>query len=93
MEKSKRMAATSFAFGLAFWIPLLNFVFGALAIYLGIKALLKIKQEPDKYAGKFFAIIGIILGALPIALYLTILVKCLIEYGEVCKAIGLTFLA
>ena len=93
MEKSKRMAATSFAFGLAFWIPLLNFVFGVLAIYLGIKALLKIKQEPDKYAGKFFAIIGIILGVLPIALYLIILVICLSGYGEVCKAMGITILA
>ena len=93
MTKSKATAVASFLFSLAFWIPLVNLIFGALAIYLGIKALTKIKKDPDKYEGKGFAIIGIIFGALPMVLYLIGLGICFIGYKEVCKAIGIQFLA
>lgn len=93
MEKSKATAVASFVFGLAFWIPLLNFIFGVLAVYLGLKAISKIKKEPDKYGGKGFAVTGIILGALPIVLYIIGFGMCLLGYKEICKNIGLTFLA
>lgn len=93
MKKSKATAITSFTFGLTFWIPLINILFGVLAIYLGIKALAKIRKDPDKYGGKGLAIAGIILGALPIALYILGLVICLSGYKELCKSVGLTFLA
>lgn len=93
MKKSKAIAVSSFIFGLAFWIPLLNFIFGALAIFLGIKALSKIKKEHDKYGGKWFALAGIALGSLPIVLYTIGLGLCLVGYKDICKNIGLAFLA
>lgn len=93
MKKSKATAITSFAFGLVFWIPLINIIFGALAIFLGTKALSKIRKEPSKYGGKGFAIAGIILGTLPIIFYIIGSIICLIGYKAVCKGIGLTFLA
>ena len=91
--KSKKLAITSFAFSLTFWIPLINLVFGILAIFLGIKALKNIKKAPDKYGGKAFAISGIILGTLPIFLYILSLGLCLGGYKEVCESINLTFLS
>ena len=92
MKKSKALAITSFICSLFFWIPLLNIIFGILAIYFGLKALNNIKKEPDKYGGKAFALAGIVLGAIPVLFYLISLGICLSGYKEFCKAIGITFL-
>jgi len=93
MHKSRATAIASFIFGLFFWIPLINFISGALAIYLGIKSLIKIRKEPSKYFGKGFAVAGITLGALVYVTYLTGLGMCLFGNKEICKNIGLPFLA
>mgnify|MGYP001606492421 FL=1 len=93
MEKSKGTAIASFIFGLFFWIPLINLICGALAIHLGIKALIKIKKDPMKYSGKLFAIAGIILGLLVYATYLTGIGICLLGFKDICKNVGLSFLA
>ena len=82
----------SFAFGLTFWIPLLNLVFGILGIYLGVKALIKIRKEPNKYGGKSFAVLGIILSTVVYVTYLTGVGMCLLSYREICKNIGLSIL-
>ena len=91
-KKSKATAIASFILSLTFWIPLLNLIFGMLAIYLGIKSLTKIKKYPDKYGGKAFAVIGAVLGAVVYITYLTGLVMCLSGYKEICKFMGLQFL-
>ena len=93
MAKSKTTAIISFVLGLAFWIPLLNLIFGALAIYIGIKSLIKIRKEPDTYAGKMYAILGIALGAIVYLTYITGLGMCLFGYKSICNNIGLSFLA
>ena len=92
MSKLKAMAIASFAFGLAFWIPLLNLICGALAIYLGIKSLARIRKEPGKYGGKWFAVIGIILGAIVYVTYIIGLGICMSGSKPVCGNIGLKFL-
>ena len=93
MKKSKGTAVASFAFGLFFWIPLINLICGALAIYVGVKSLIRIKKEPTNYSGKGFAIAGIILGALVYATYMTGIGMCLFGFKEICKNIGFSFLA
>ena len=93
MEKSKGTAVASLVLGLFFWIPLINLIFGALAVYLGVKSLIKIRKEPSKYYGKWLAITGIILGALVYATYLIGLGMCLYGFKEICKNIGLESLA
>ena len=93
MQKSRGTAIASFVFGLFFWIPLLNFIFGAFAIYLGAKSLIKIKKDPAKYSGKGFAVTGIILGAIVYAAYFTGIGLCLLGFKGICKNIGLSFLA
>lgn len=93
MKKSKAMAIVSFLFGLTFWIPLLNLIFGAVAIYTGIKSLIMIKKEPANYGGKGFAITGIVLGSIVYITYITGFGICLSGYKEICKNIGLGFLA
>ena len=93
MKKSKATAVASFIFSLAFWIPLLNIIFGLFSVVLGIKALIKIKKEPDKYYGKLFALAGIALGSLPIALSIAGLAMCLAGYKDICRNMGLAFLA
>ena len=92
MEKSKATAVVSFILGLLFWIPLLNIFFGALAVFLGIKSLMKIKKDPKKYGGKWFAVTGILLGLLPIILSMIGLGMCLTGYKDICKNMGIDFL-
>ena len=92
-KKSKTMALASFIFALFFWIPLLNLIFGALSIYLGIKALRKIKKESKLYYGKWYAVIAIILSALVYIFYFTGVVMCIYGYKAICMNIGLDFLA
>ena len=89
MEKSKAMAIASFVFGLTFWIPLLNLIFGAVALYFGIRALLRIKSNPDKYGGKIFAIFGIILGALVYVTESIGIGMCFNGNKVICNFIGL----
>lgn len=93
MRKSRATAITSFAFSLFFWIPLINLICGAFAIYFGIKSLIKIREEPSKYYGKGFAIAGLVLGMLVYLTYLTGLGICLLGFKEVCANIGLAYLA
>ncbi len=92
-HKSQAMSIISFIFGLTFWIPLLNLIFGLLAISIGRNSLVNIKKDPAKYGGKWFAIIGIILGSLVYITYFTGVSMCLFGYKEICKNIGLGFLA
>ena len=92
-EKSKETAIASFIFGLGFWIPLLNLIFGLIAIYVGTKSIIKIKKEPLKYGGKWFAITGIILGSVVYVTYLTGFGMCIFGNKDICKNIGLSFLA
>ncbi len=66
--KNKIIAIASFVFGLFFWIPLLNWIFGPIALVLGIYALIQIRKNPEFYSGNYFAIIGSFLGGLIILL-------------------------
>ena len=93
MGKSKGTAVAAFVFGLFFWIPLINLICGALAVYLGIKSIKKIRQNPKQFGGTWFAILGIILGALVYATYSTGIAMCLLGFKEICKNAGLSFLA
>lgn len=93
MNKSKATAIASFTLGLAFWIPLLNMIFGALAIYLGFKSLSNIKKYPLKFGGKWLAIAGITLGLIVYVTYFIGVGMCLTGYSDICKNIGLGFLA
>jgi hypothetical protein len=59
-------ARLSFFLGLGFWIPLLNFPLSILSIIFGISALRLAHLYPQRYGGRVYAIIGIILSSLPI---------------------------
>ncbi len=92
MKKSKSIAITSFVFGMTFWLPLLNLIFGLLAVVLGFKALSKIKKGPKVYGGKWLAVGGIALGIAVYLGYITALGLCLGGFKEVCKSLNLSFL-
>ena len=78
MKKTdKSSAIASLIFGLFFWLPLLNMITSAAAIYLGIRAILMAKKDPDHYGGQIIALIGIVLGTVPIALYILGLIEYL----------------
>ena len=93
MGKSRLMPMASFLFGLFFWIPLLNLLFGVPALYFGIMALKKINHNPTKCGGKWFAVIGIILAAVVYTTFLIGISMCIFGYKEICGNIGLGFLA
>ncbi|MBI2659466.1 DUF4190 domain-containing protein [Candidatus Woesearchaeota archaeon] len=93
MKKSKATAVASFVLGLFFWIPLINLICGALAIYLGIKSIKKIRQNPKQFGGRWLAVLGIILGVIVYAAYLTAIGMCFLGFKEICKNIDLSFLA
>lgn len=93
-----RSAAASLALGMLFWIPLLNFILGAAAVYLGIYALKKIRNKPEAYMGKFLAIGGIFLGLIPFYFGVFLLLKPLLRvdetvFAQVTLVSGLVFIA
>src|SRR3989344_3237126 len=90
-KKSSLKAMISFIFGLTFWIPILNLIFGIGAIYFGMRALINIKKEPSKYDGKWLALTGISLGALVWITYFIGVGMCLFGNKSICTSIGLKF--
>ena len=62
--QSKTTSHTSLVLSLLSWIPLLNLGIAPSAVYFGIKALREIKKNPEKYSGRIYAIIGIVIGGL-----------------------------
>lgn len=73
-KKDTFYSKLSFALSLCFWIPLLNVPLSISAIAFGIAALKLIHNSPERYGGRIYAVIGIILGALPLILILTALI-------------------
>ncbi len=63
----------SLILGLSFWIPLLNYPLSVLAIFFGVSALRLVHKYPDRYGGRIYAVIGIILASLPVFIGLSIL--------------------
>lgn len=92
-KKSDLKSIVSFIFGLTFWIPIINLIFGIGAVYFGIRALISIRKEPTKYGGKWLALAGLILGALVWITYLTGAGMCLYGNKSICASMGLKFLA
>ena len=70
MEKDSILAKVSFILSMFFWVPLLNNFLAIAAILTGIKALRQIKSDPEHHGGRRWAIAGIVLGALPLIIYL-----------------------
>lgn len=93
MAKSRALAWASLAFGLVFWIPLINVLFGILALVLGIKALHRARAQPELYGGKVIAVIGIILGGIPLLFSATGIAFCVAGWETICYNMGLWFLA
>ena len=52
--------------------------FALLAVVLGIVALMQVRKDPNRYSGKSMALIGTILGALVIAIYVVLMAIWLI---------------
>lgn len=92
-SKSRAASLASFLFGLVFWIPLLNLIFAIPALYFGIASLRKIKKKPEQYGGKWFAVIGIALGAIVYLTYYIGVAMCVSGNKEICSNIGLAFLS
>lgn len=61
-QKDYFTAKLSFWFGIFSWIPLFNFGLSFAAAFFGIKAIRRIISHPDKFGGKWYAIIGMIIG-------------------------------
>ncbi|MBI2142029.1 hypothetical protein HYU15_00890 [Candidatus Woesearchaeota archaeon] len=61
----KSMSISSLALALFLWVPLLNVLLGALAAWLGTKAILHVRRKNLGYGNRYaaFAAIGTIAGA------------------------------
>jgi hypothetical protein len=76
MSQEKRdlfYSKLSLVLGLGFWIPLLNYPLSVLAIIFGVNALKLAHKNPERYGGRTYAVIGIILGTIPILLGISML--------------------
>lgn len=76
-KKDKTFAVASLVCGLLFWLPLFNLVLGPVAVVLGILAIRRVRNNPERYTGQGMAIAGIVLGAVSviftiIGLYITL---------------------
>jgi hypothetical protein len=54
---------------------------GIAALIMGLVALSQIKKEPDKYAGRSFAIAAVILGSVSILFYLVLFLWFVLGIG------------
>jgi hypothetical protein len=61
-KKDSFRAKLAFYISLGSWIPLFNIGFSFAAIILSIKALRFIDSDPDKFSGRAYAIIALIIG-------------------------------
>ena len=93
MEKNKDTAIASFIMGIFSIIPLINFILAPLSIYFGIKSLIKIKKEPEKYSGFAFALIGIIIAGSIVAFSLIGVGMCVAGSKDICSNMGLNYFA
>ncbi len=91
-RKTDKGAIASLALGLLFWFPLLNFIFGALAAYLGLESLKKGKGQRMGSA-KAAAVAGIILGLIPFYLGLMAILKRLLGLDDVLAVESGMFIA
>jgi len=76
MSKEKKdlfYSKLSLVLSLGFWIPLLNYPLSIMAIVFGITALKLAHKDPNRYGGRTYAVIGIILGTIPILLSISVL--------------------
>ena len=84
------LAITSFILGMVSmtvgWCCYFGLLTSPVAIVLGIMALVQIKNSPEQYSGKVFAIIGIVTGAL----YFVLLAVIILIYGLAVLAGGLS---
>ena len=71
-KKYNKAAVTSFIFSLFFIFYGISCIF---SLIFAIKALRQMKKEPGKYKGKAFAMVGLIVSAVVLALILLILVS------------------
>ncbi len=64
MSKKKDFfyAKTAFYLSLGFWIPLFNVAMSILSIYFAFKALKLIDKHPEKYSGRKYTIIALVLS-------------------------------
>ena len=92
-KKRRAMAIVSFILSLAFWIPLLNLIFGPLAVITGVASWKAARDKPNEYGGRWLALIGIILGSVPVVFALVGLGMCLTGFKEICINMGLGILA
>ncbi len=60
--KNNELAMISLVLAALTWIPLVNFAIAPAAVYFGFKGLIEIKNEPEVYKGKIYAVIGILVG-------------------------------
>ncbi len=81
-RKKDRGAFASLVLGLLFWFPLLNFIFGAFAVYLGLESLKRGKGQRNRSI-KAAATAGILLGLIPFYLGLMALLKRLLGLDDV----------
>lgn len=79
-------AKLSFWFGVFSWIPLFNFGLSFAAVFFGIKAIKLQSKYPNKFSGKWYAIIGIVIGATIFISSLIFLVIYLIKRLD-CSAV------
>jgi nitrate/nitrite transporter NarK len=64
----------SFGLSLGFWIPLLNIPLSIAAIISGITALNLAHKYPERYGGRLYAAMGLVIALIPIVLWLAVLI-------------------
>jgi len=65
-RKTLGLAIASLVLGCFFWIPLLGFLLGMVALILGIVALVQINKNKAQLKGEGLAIAGIVMGGLSV---------------------------
>ncbi|MBI2140103.1 DUF4190 domain-containing protein [Candidatus Woesearchaeota archaeon] len=67
MAQDNSRAVISLVLAVFFWIPLLNIPIAIASIYMGIRALKNIRERPQHYSGRKYAVAAITISAITLA--------------------------
>ncbi len=68
MEKDKFYGKTALILSLGFFIPMFNIGLSIVSIWLALKALRKVDENPKKYGGRKYAVAALVISVMTVIL-------------------------
>jgi hypothetical protein len=82
--KTEKLGLKGFIFSIIGLVPIIGIPFAILGVIFGLRSLHRIKNFPERYKGKGFAIASFIIGILAIIFNIIIIISAIISFPSGC---------